>query len=72
MAEQYIETIIIRHDNRLEVDTPTFADTDVDGIFEFEGTIKLVQILKSVQNAVHNRHQYVLKIETIIKLQKEI
>ncbi len=71
MAEQYVETVIIRQDNRPEVSTPSFADTDVDSTFEFEGTLKLVQILKSVQNAQHNRHDYVFKIETIDKMQIE-
>ena len=71
MAEQYVETVIIRQDNRPEVLTPTFADTDVDRIIEFEGTLRLVQILKSVQNAVHNRHDYVFKIETVDKMQVE-
>ena len=72
MAEQYIESIIVRDDNRPHVEEPMFDDTDVDAVFEFEGTIKLIQILKSVQNVQHNRHQYVFKIENITKLQKEI
>ncbi len=71
MAEQYIEAIIIRQDNRPEVETPTFADEDVDATFEFEGTIKLTQIIKNIQNAVHNRHQYVFEIVNISKIQKE-
>ena len=71
MAEQYIETVIIRQDSRPEVETPTFTDEDVDATFEFEGTIKLIQIIKSIQNAVHNRHQYVFNIVAINKIQKE-
>ena len=71
MSERFIETVIIRQDNRPTVLTPSFADTDVDSIFEFEGKLKLVQILKDVQNAVHNRHDYVFKIESIDKIQVE-
>ncbi len=69
--EEYIESVIIRDDNRPHTPITMFDDVDVDAVFEFEGTIKLMQIIKSVQNAVHNRHQYVLKIENITKLQKE-
>lgn len=64
MAEQYIESILIRRDN-VEVSEPSFADEQVDVEFEFKGMIKLVQILKSVQNAAHNRHDYVFKIVEI-------
>lgn len=71
MAEEYVESVIIRQDNRPEVSEPTFVDEDVDSDFEFEGTLKLVQILKSVQNAVHNKHDYVFKIVSINKFQKE-
>ncbi len=70
MAEEYIESIIMRSDNRPEVTTPMFEDDDCDALFEFEGIVKLKQILKSVQNAVHNRHDYVLTIENIKKLEK--
>ena len=69
--EKFIESILIRDDNRPEVDIPTFADIECDEIFEFEGTVKLVQIAKSVQNKYHNRHDYVFKIVEIKKLQKE-
>ena len=62
--EQYIESIIIRRDG-VEVEEPSFTDEQVDSEFEFKGTIKLVQILKSVQNAQHNRHDYVFKIVEI-------
>ena len=72
MAEEYIETILIRQDHRPEVETPTFADTDVDGIYEFEGKIRLKQISKVVQNAIHNRHDYVFEIVSIDKIQKEV
>jgi len=71
MSEQYVETIIIRQDQRPEVLEPSFLDVDVDAVFEFEGTLRLVQILKSVQNAVHNKHDYVFRIEAITKMQKE-
>lgn len=69
--EEYIESIIIRQDNRPEVEEPTFCDDCVDSIFEFEGKVKLIQILKSVQNASHNRHDYVFRVEEITKIQKE-
>ena len=69
--EEYIESIIIRKDNQPEVTTPTFADEDVDAIFEFEGKIKLTSIQKSIQNASHNRHTYVFEISSINKMQKE-
>ena len=69
--EKYIESIIIRQDN-IEIDAPpSFQDADVDGIYEFEGTIKLKQIIKSVQNAVHNRHDYVFEIVDVAKIQKQ-
>lgn len=61
MAEQYVENIIIRRDGD-EVEEPSFADEQVDTEFELKATVKLVQILKSVQNDVHNRHDYVFKI----------
>jgi len=72
MSEKYVESLIIRDDNRPEVTETTFADTDVDAEFEFEGKIKLVQIIKSVQNAQHNRHDYVFKIISIDKIKREI
>lgn len=71
MSEKYVESFIMRSDNRPEVDEPTFVDTDVDKDFEFKGTIKLVQILKSVQNAVHNKHDYVFIITNIKKLEEK-
>ena len=72
MAEEYIESIIIRQDNRPETETPLLEDTDCDAEFEFEGTVKLKQILKSVQNATHNRHDYVFKVISLDKLEKQI
>lgn len=70
--EQYVESILIRQDNvDAGITEPTFTDTDVDEVFEFEGTLQLIQIVKSVQNKTHNRHDYVFKIEDITKLQKE-
>lgn len=71
MPEQYIESIIIRSDNRPETETSMFENNDCDALFEFEGIVKLKQILKSVQNATHNRHDYVFEIVSISKLQKE-
>ena len=69
--EKYIESIIIRKDNQLEVDAPTFIDDDCDVVFEFEGRIQLKSIQKSIQNAWHNRHDYVFEILSIGKMQKE-
>lgn len=71
MAEQYVEIVIIRQDNRPEVSVPSFDDVDVDATFEFKGTLRLIQILKSIQNAQHNKHDYVFKIATIDKMEKE-
>ena len=71
MAEQYVETILIRQDKRPEVETPSFADDDADGIYEFEGTIQLKQINKTIQNATHNRHDYVFKVVNITKIEKQ-
>lgn len=71
MAEEYIESILIRDDNRPEVEMPTFIDDDCDEIFEFEGTVELTQIAKSVQNKFHNRHDYIFKIVKITRLEKQ-
>ena len=68
--EQYAESIIIRQDNRPHTDTPLMEDDDCDALFEFEGVVKLKQILKSVTNATHNRHDYVFEIVSIDKLEK--
>lgn len=70
MAEQYIESILIRSDNN-EVEQPSFTDEQCDTEFECKGIIKLVQILKSVQNAQYNKHDYVFKIVNIDEV-KEI
>lgn len=71
--ERYIESIIIRQDNAIvpEGDSPTFVDDDCDQEFEFEGTLMLKQILKSVQNATHNKHDYVFTIKSIKKITKQ-
>lgn len=69
--EKYIESILIRDDNRPVVDTPMLIDNDCDEIFEFEGMVKLVQIMKSVQNKFHNRHDYVFKVVEITKLERQ-
>ncbi len=70
--EKFIESIIIRKDSQLEVNTPTFSDDDCDAVFEFEGKIKLTSIQKTVQNVSHNQHGYVFEILSIGKMQKEI
>jgi len=72
MSEEYIERLIIRQDIRPEVETPSFTNEDVDANFKFDGTLKLVQIVKSVQNAAHNRHDYVFQVVNIIELEKEV
>lgn len=71
MPEEYIESILIRQDNKPEVETPMFTDDELDENFEFEGIVTLRQIVKSVQNKTHNRHDYVFKIKTITKLEKQ-
>lgn len=71
MTEKYKESILIRQDNRPETETPMLEDGDCDALFEFEGVIKLKQILKSVTNATHNRQDYVFGIVSIGKLNKE-
>jgi len=67
--ERYVESILIRSDN-VEAEQPSFTDEQCDMEFEFEGTVKLVQILKSVQNATHNKHDYVFKIVNITKIKE--
>lgn len=69
--EQYIESVIMRQGNNPVVLEPSFTDEQCDVEFEFEGTVKLIQIVKSVQNESHNKHDYVFKI-TEIKKMKEI
>lgn len=73
MTEQYIESVIIRQDNihLQEGSIPTFSDEQCDKEFEFEGKIVLKQIVKSVQNVTHNRHDYVFKIVSINKIQEQ-
>jgi len=73
MTEQYIESIIIRQDNVHipEGSEPTFTDEQLDKEFEFEGIVELKQIVKSVKNVFHNRHDYVFKIKSINKIQKQ-
>lgn len=71
MAENYIESIIIRQDNVPDVQEPSFVDEQVDAEFEFEGILKLTQIIKNVTNAEHNSHDYVFKIVEITKLKEE-
>lgn len=69
--EKFIESIIMRKDNQPEVIVPSFADEDCDTVFEFEGRVKLTSINKTVQNASHNRHDYVFQIISVDKMQKE-
>lgn len=70
-GESYIESILIRSDNVDNGNKSMFSDNDCDEIFEFEGTVKLVQIAKSVQNKFHNRHDYIFKIQEITKLERQ-
>ena len=69
--EKYVESILIRQDNRPATETPLLNDDDCDALFEFEGVVKLKQVLKSVTNATHNRNDYVFEIVSIDKLKKE-
>jgi len=71
MAENYIEKIIIRQDSRPEAQTPTFTDDDIDELYEFEATLTLKQIIKSVRNKSHNSHDYVFVVDSISKLKQE-
>lgn len=72
-AEQYIESILIRQDNieLPEGTLPTFNDDQCDKEFEFKGIIVLKQIFKSVQNILHNRHDYVFVIKSIDKIDEQ-
>ena len=72
-VEQFIENIHIRQDNvhLPEGELPTFSDDQCDKTFEFEGKIVLKQIIKSVQNVLHNRHDYIFVIESIDKMKEE-
>ena len=69
-VEDYIERLIIRQDHRPEVGEPSFEDEDCDSEFEFDGVLVLKQIIKSIQNATHNRHDYVFNIKEIRELKK--
>lgn len=71
MAEEYVESIIIRQDNMPEVLEPSFCNDCCGRVFEFEGKIELVQILKSVQDTSHHKHDYVFKIVEITKVAPE-
>lgn len=68
MVEEYKETIIIRQDNKPEVETPSFTDEQCDVEFEIDAVIVLKQINKTVANATHNRHDYVFHIKEIREL----
>lgn len=73
VVEQFIESILIRQDNvhLPEGDTPTFVDEQCDKTFKFEGTIILKQIVKSVQNLQHNRHDYIFVIDEIAGIEEQ-
>jgi len=71
MPEKYIQSVILRMDNLPESEVTLFNDDDCDKEYEFEGKVQLVQIVKSVQNAVHNRHDYVFKIISIDKIEEQ-
>jgi hypothetical protein len=71
MAEHYIENIVIRRDG-FKTDDPSFTDDQCDAVFEFEGTLQLKQIIKNVQNATHNRHDYVFVITGIDKIEQRV
>ncbi len=71
MPEQYVEQIMIYRDPVDVGEGPLLAgDSDVDAEFTLEATVKLVEIKKSIQNAVHNRHEYLFKIINITELEK--
>ncbi len=71
MAEEYIESLIIRQDNRPGTETPMFADVDCDKLYTFEGSIQLKQIIKAVANVGHNRHDYVFLITNIDLIEEQ-
>lgn len=73
MPEEYVESIIIRQDgvHLPEGSSPTFADDQCDKEFEFEGVLVLKQIVKSIQNIIHNRHDYVFVIKSIDKIEEQ-
>lgn len=71
MAEEYKESCIIRYDIMPEVQSPTFEDADCDAVYDLHCRVQLKQILKSVQNATHNKHDYVFKVLDIQMLTKE-
>ncbi len=68
MPEEYIESIIIRQDNKPEVETPSFADEQCDVEFEIDAILVLKQINITVANATHNRHDYVFQVKEIREL----
>ncbi len=68
-VEEYVESIIIRRDG-VEVLEPSFVDDDCDKEFKFDGILVLKQIIKSVQNATHNKHDYVFIIKEIKDMEK--
>lgn len=72
MAEEFVEQIAIWRDAVDIGEGPLLVDDiDIDAEFELEATVKLVEIKKSVQNAVHNRHEYFFKIINLTKLERQ-
>lgn len=70
-GEQYVESIIIRQDNNAYIDDPTFVNTDVDKTYDIKVSAKLIQVIKSVQNNFHNKHDYVFKVIEIEKIKEK-
>lgn len=72
MAENYIESIIIRQDgiHLPEGSEPTFVGDQCDKEFRFRGKLILKQIVKNIQNVSHNRHDYIFEIKEINKLEE--
>lgn len=71
VGEGYIEQVIMRKDSQEHVTESMFTGADVDSVFEFEGIVQLIQITNHEMNAVYNDRQYVLKILSIDKLEKQ-
>ena len=71
MAESYRENCIIKYSDMPEVESPTFVDDDCDTIYNLHCRVQLKKILKSVQNATHNKHEYVFKVIDVQVLSKE-
>jgi hypothetical protein len=70
VVEEYIESLIIRQDDMSEAVVPSFNDTDIDEDYEIDAVLILKQIIKSVQNKTHNKHDYVFQVKEIRELKK--